>query len=124
MVSGVKFKVFGSIRFPSASNEGEDFWVTTEYFGGKDYIQMLIELISKTEMLLQSNNEVSLKNFQCKFGFLIMPAGGAYTVNRDRESILGNKSVNKVINTDNNCFWHALTNLIHGSHAKKKKKTR
>ena len=44
-----------------------------------------------------------------------MPAGGraSATQDRDRESILNKKSVLRIKNDDNNCFWYALSALVH-----------
>ena len=39
----------------------------------------------------------------------MQPSGGTLgTQNRDIDSILNKKSVNRIINNDNNCFWYAL----------------
>jgi hypothetical protein len=44
---------------------------------------MLIQVVSRAMEMLQSDNEVSLKNFQLTFNLTEMPDGGAATVSRD-----------------------------------------
>jgi hypothetical protein len=47
------------------------------------------------------------------YEFVIIPDGsGCSTVNRDRESILNKRSVLRINNNDNNCFWYALACLM------------
>ena len=41
---------------------------------------------------------------------------GTATVARDKLSTLNKKSVNRVTNNDNNCFWYALVMLIFAKH--------
>ena len=47
-----------------------------------------------------------------EYNFIKIPSGGARTTERDTNSILNKKSVLRIINDDNNCFWYALACLM------------
>jgi len=51
---------------------------------------------------------IKLETLKLEFQFVINPAGGKLTEARDYDSILNKKSVVKIINDDNNCFWYSL----------------
>jgi hypothetical protein len=56
---------------------------------------------------------IILSTLVFRFSFIIIPAGaGCGTTDRSLESIFMKKSVIKVINTDNNCFWYAMAMLM------------
>ena len=62
------------------------------------------------ERAIQSDETIKLKTLQIKFHYILQPAGGGVaTQSRDKDSILNKKSVNRIINDDNNCFWYALS---------------
>ena len=46
------------------------------------------------------------------FNFVLQPSGGKYVIDRDRESILSKKSVVRIVNNDDNCFWCALSIVL------------
>ena len=49
-----------------------------------------------------------LKTFKFQFTFAIMPEGGKTSECREYNSTLNKRSVVKIINDDNNCFWYSL----------------
>ncbi len=120
MTSGTHFQVYASLNFPSET--GNDFHVTTTKYTHKTYKDMFVQLVNRASELLQSNHDVLLKDFQITFNFIEIPhgSGGTATVSRDRLSILNKKSVNRVVNDDNNCFWYALVMLVYANHVQVK----
>jgi hypothetical protein len=60
--------------------------------------------------VLQSDEYLNLSSLRVTFNFILQPSGGkgSSTESRDRDSILNKKSVVKVVNDDDNCFWYAL----------------
>ena len=113
--SGKKFQVYTYLKFASQKG-GDDFEVRTQKFTNKSYKDMLVQVADRATELLQSDHEVLLKDFQITFNFIEIPDGGASTTSRDKLSILNKKSVNRVVNDDNNCFWYALVMLIYAKH--------
>ena len=63
------------------------------------------------EASIQSDETIKLSQLKITFHFILHPAGGRTnaTQNRDKESILDKKSVVRIVNDDNNCFWYALS---------------
>ena len=49
-----------------------------------------------------------LSTVKFEFTFAIIPKGGRHSEARDYDSILNKKSVVKIINDDDNCFWYSL----------------
>jgi hypothetical protein len=115
MPSPKKFQVYAYLKFPSQQG-GDDFEARTVRFSQGDAKDMLVQIVNRTMDLLQSDHEVLLKDFQITFNFIEIPEGGAACVLRDEMSILNKKSVNRVTNNDNNCFWYALVMLIFVKH--------
>ena len=109
------YKVYTYMRFPNQQG-GDDFEVRSNTYAKADAYRMLGDVVSKAKDLLQSDHEVKLKDFRVSFQFLKIPAGGAWSVSRERSDILKKKSVNTVTNNDNNCFWYALTMQVHSTH--------
>ena len=109
------YKVYTYMRFPSQQG-GDDFEVRSNTYAKADAYRMLGDVVNKARDLLQSDHEVRLKDFNVSFQFLKIPAGGAWSVSRERSDILKKKSVNTVTNNDNNCFWYALTMQVHSTH--------
>jgi len=109
------YKVYTYMRFPSQQG-GDDFEVRSNTYAKADAYRMLEDVVNKARDLLQSDHEVRLKDFNVSFQFLKIPAGGAWSVSRERSDILKKKSVNTVTNNDNNCFWYALTMQVHSTH--------
>ena len=114
--SGKPFQVYTSVKFPSQKG-GDDFRATTTKYTHKTYKDMFVQLVERITALLQSDHEVLLKDFQITFNFIEIPHGSSATVSRERLSILNKKSVNRVVNDDNNCFWYALVMLVYANHA-------
>ena len=115
LIKHKNYKVYTYLHFPSQQG-GDDFEVRSNTFDKADSYRMLGDVIYKARELLQSDHEVKLKNFQVSFNFIGIPEGGARSVCRDKLSILNKKSVNKVTNDDNNCFWYALTMQVYAKH--------
>ncbi len=59
---------------------------------------MVGHVINKAKDLLQCDNEVKLKYFKTSFNFIKIPDGGAWSVCRDRLSIINKTSVNRATN--------------------------
>ena len=53
-------------------------------------------------------SRLKLETLKLEFQFVIIPSGGKFSESRDYDSILNKKSVVKIINDDNNCFWYSL----------------
>ena len=115
LIKHKNYKVYTYLHFPSQQG-GDDFEVRSNTFDKADSYRMLGDVIYKARELLQSDHEVKLKDFQVSFNFIGIPEGGARSVCRDKLSILNKKSVNKVTNDDNNCFWYALTMQVYAKH--------
>ena len=118
IATGVKFQVYTYLNFAS-QNEGDDFEVRTTKYTNASAKNMLVEVVGRAVELLQSDHEVLLKDFRITFNFIEIPSGSGHyaTASRDRLSILNKKSVNRVVNDDNNCFWYALVMLVYHNHA-------
>ena len=67
---------------------------------------------------IQSSMDIGIKDLTILFHFFMQPSGGASghgTQSRALESILSKKSVNRIVNDDNNCFWYALIIAINNT---------
>ena len=64
--------------------------------------------------LLQSKYLASiyLNTLEMRFHFTIIPKGGCGTVDRDLENVYKTKSILKIVNDDNNCFWYAMACMM------------
>jgi hypothetical protein len=109
------YKVYAYMKFPS-QHGGDDFEVRSSTYNKADAYRMLGDVIHKARDLLQSDHDVKLKDFHASFQFIKVPAGGTWSVSRERSDILKKTSVNTVTNNDSNCFWYALTMLTHSTH--------
>ena len=118
IATGAQFQVYTYLNFASQSG-GNDFEVRTTKYTNASAKNMLVEVVGRAVELLQSDHEVLLKDFRITFNFIEIPSGSGHyaTASRDRLSILNNKSVNRVVNDDNNCFWYALVMLVYHNHA-------
>ena len=61
---------------------------------------------------VQSAGLVSDTGSTITYNVSFLPSGGKHTTSRQREDILNKKSVIRVRNNDNNCFWYALAYLL------------
>ena len=109
MPSPKNYEVYAYLKSPSQKG-GDDFEARGTKFTNKATKDMLVQIVSRASELLQSDQEVLLKDFHITFNFIEIPEGGSgtATVSRDKLSILNKKSVNRITNNDNTCFWYAL----------------
>ena len=70
---------------------------------------MLNSFLEEIHKLAQSDEKVYFKNFKIKFGFAMIPSGGSYVEDEELKEVLNRKTVIQITNTDDNCFWYALT---------------
>jgi len=107
------FKFYSSVNFTTNDRERNSL-VSNQYNSDKTG-PWAAHVEAQIEKAVQSDEKIQLNNLLIKFHFIIMPAGGRgnATQDRDRESILNKKSVLRIKNDDNNCFWYALSALVH-----------
>ncbi len=79
---------------------------------------MINDVLHKIEWQIQSATTVLLKDLEIHYNYIETSAGGALSTSTNREDILNKTSVVRVINSDDNCLWYALTNLIYSNHPK------
>ena len=79
-------------------------------FNSSDINQWLHHFAQKIQNVIQSDDQISLKQSKLKFHFVLQPEGaGVGTDDRSKDSIMKKKGVNTIINDDKNCFWYALS---------------
>jgi hypothetical protein len=61
---------------------------------------------------IQSPGIVADTGSTITYNVSLLPSGGKHTTSRQREDILNKKSVIRVVNNDDNCFWYALAYLM------------
>ena len=116
--------------FTLFENNGGDkpFHVRTTTYGdgssAKRYkngsAEMLQELVKRIEKNIQSSQNINFSQVLFTFNFLTIPQGGKYLVTNDKEHIFKKRSVVKIVNNDNNCFWYALIVTLYSNHKKAK----
>ena len=63
--------------------------------------------------LMMQYGSIKLSSLKFHFNFIILPSGGCCgTTDRSLESVFMKKSVIKVVNDDNNCFWYSMAILM------------
>ena len=69
---------------------------------------------------MQSLDITTISKFELYFKFIEIPSGAGTNATQDRSkaSIFLKKSVIKIVNDDNSCFWHALAVLLNENHPK------
>jgi hypothetical protein len=126
-VKDKNYSVSAYIKIPNVNDENNPIEVkmnSTEKKYRSKFYKTLIERIY--EQLTSYNNGMhnkqspdTIKNWELTFHFAIIPEGaGRATVSRDKLSILNKSSVNVIKNSDNNCFWYSLVNLVYSNHPK------
>ena len=63
-------------------------------------------------MLTTNYEYLKLKDIVFTYNFTIIPKGSGYIKSREKDAILSKRSVLRIINDDNNCFWYALSCLV------------
>ena len=118
IATSVNIQVYTYLNF-TRQDGGDDCKVRTTKYTNASAKNMLVAVVGRAVELLQSDHEVLLKDFRITFNFIEIPSGSGHyaTASRDRLSILNKKSVNRVVNDDNNCFWYALVMLVYHNHA-------
>ena len=53
-----------------------------------------------------------LNEIEFTYNFTIIPKGFGYIKSREKDAILSKRSVLRIINDDNNCFWYAFACLV------------
>ena len=97
----------------------------TSRYRKKDISEWFQDMINKIYDLVQSAMTIRLSMLKMNFHFAIMPEGSGYLESKTLSEHYKKKSVVRVNNQDNNCFWYSLVNLIYMNHPKKEKnKTR
>jgi ribosomal protein S17E len=78
------------------------------------------ELVEKIKTHFQSYKTLEETTFDIDFFFTVIPSGAGHaghaTEDRSLASIYAKKSVIKINNDDNSCFWHALAVLLNKDH--------
>ncbi len=77
--------------------------LTTKKFNQNEIDDMLLDLTQRFKIIYDS---ILLSTISLKYKFITIPKGSGKTAttSREKESIYAKKSVNKVVNDDNNCF--------------------
>ena len=106
-----KYKVWGYFLFTRIDDLRErDVHVTSRTYNSDNLEDMFDELSGRIRSK-EFYEGVIIK--EVKYSFALIPKGsGCATSSRDRESILNKRSVLRIINDDNNCFWYALACLM------------
>ena len=109
--SSIKF--YSSVNF--TTNDKERNSLVSNQYEPKTIALWASHVEAQIEKAVQSDEKIKLNTLMIKFHFIIMPSGGRgnATQDRDRESILNKRSVLRIKNDDNNCFWYALSALVH-----------
>jgi hypothetical protein len=80
--------------------------------------KFLDKFVARIEEIMQSLDITTISKFQLQFKFIEIPSGAGTNATQDRSkaSIFLKKSVIKIVNDDNSCFWHALAVLLNENH--------
>jgi hypothetical protein len=105
-----KFKFYSNIRLWSNKS---NYWKDNVFsgdFNSNDINLWLHHFAQQIQNVVQSDDQISLKQSVLKFHFVFQPEGaGVGTDDRSKDSIMNKKGVNTIINDDKNCFWYALS---------------
>jgi hypothetical protein len=115
---GENFRMFSDIKFASSRND--HFYSTSRTFIKRERNLWLDDFIEKIMKLIQSDEQVKLNSFRLTFHFAIIPSGSGHLESKTLNEHYKKKSVVRVKNNDNNCFWYSLVNLVYINHEKKK----
>ena len=111
------YDVYGSSSFEADTSQGiEKFNVQSKRYNKKEEAYMYAHLRDRIYSVIQSDAKINLSSIVFQFDFMVIPSGSGFVVSREKEAILEKKSVNCIQNKDKNCFWHALTVLVHAKH--------
>ena len=106
------YKFSCTIGFKVKSEDDEDeeriVYQRSKLYDKKDFGRFLVEFVKSIEQTAQSNVYMDFADAELDYGFITIPAGGRYIEDDSLEPILKRKSVARIFNTDDNCFWHAI----------------
>ena len=114
------FKFHTSIHF--SSQEADDktgdttFTLKSQTFTNKEFLKWFKLTVERICDLFNSYSSNVGGAFKSDFFFALTPTGGKPTEDRSLDSIYKKKSVIKINNDDNSCFWHALAVLKNINH--------
>ena len=96
-----------------------NFTVRSGTFGKQDFLKWFHQIVEKILAHFQSYKSLENTTFDSDFFFSVIPTGGGHNATEDRSlaSIYAKKSVIRLKNDDNACFWHALAVLLNKDHA-------
>ena len=87
--------------------------ITTATFNSKELHKFMIDFMERIESVIKSECVILLSTLKFIYNFAIIPSGGGVgTKCREIEAIQEKKSVVKIINDDNNCFWYCMAILF------------
>ena len=86
--------------------EIQDFKGTTTKYKNNNINEFIEDLESSLKP--GDYDYFDLSRLVLQFFFILIPEGGKSSESRECESILNKKSVVKIINSDNNCFWYSM----------------
>ena len=104
------YRMYSGIVF--ASSKGEPFHSTSVGFRKNEKHLWFQDCVDRIMKLVQSDEVILLNSFKITFNFNIIPSGAGHLESRTLSEHYKKKSVVRVKNNDNNCFWYALANLI------------
>ena len=106
-----KFEFYSEVNFDLSNGEKLKAPLISNSYAYNDTGRWGEAVEKQIMKVIQSDETVKLKSLEITFHFILHPSGGRgdATQSREKESILNKKSVVKIVNDDNNCFWYALS---------------
>ena len=87
--------------------------ITTAAFNSKELHKFMIDFMERIESVIKSECKIDLSTVKFIYNFAIIPSGGGVGSKcREIEAIQEKKSVIKVVNDDDNCFWYCMAILF------------
>ena len=106
-----EFKLYATLSVKD--NNEQRHLITTKTFTSKELNKFLDNFLDLIKQFIQSNAIVNLSTLRFTYNFAIIPSGGGVgTPCREIEAVYEKKSVIKIVNDDNNCFWYCLAILF------------
>ena len=118
LVTNMKNYKFHS-KIQMKSTKDFQLYKTSTNYNKDDMHKWLDEFTKVIFELFQSDDRVFMKDITMSFHFVNIPSGSGWAVSRNLNEHHKKRSVITIVNQDDNCFWYALTCLIHVNHVKK-----
>jgi hypothetical protein len=109
-LTNYKFSCVIGFKVKAEDDEDEEriVYQRSLLYDKKDFGRFLVDIVKMIEQTAQSNVYIDFNEAELDYGFITIPAGGRYIEDDSLEPILKRKSVARIFNTDDNCFWYAI----------------